>query len=400
MPSSKRERKDRKRVNRACGGKAKQLQCISEDWSIEQVETHQARHKVADEMGEKLVPIWLQKLNDISKEQAAAMDPSKVVDEAVLLSLAPKTEAKTTLLLKEVKQSCVDNIGLEYPQDVAAAILPCYTRSVMFILPRIYLARAVARKVQGKFQEALVDATLGLDWSRHFKCKDPLAKPSLFDVELLYTRAVALEKGPQDLERAIQDYHAVHSAIHLHGEMGWHEVGGCCSGPYRLNLSKVLDRLLVARAEQKMQNATTRPHYTAEERGNISKQLGIGIYSKEMYKCGGCGLGPSNQVKLSLCSGCHVTWFCGKACLKRAWRKGHKSYCRNFLPEAVVSPEVRVEMEQNLASQGHAVIYNSFGPLVIVTDPSTGEIFDSLHDLDVVFANEDGHSPNCRCGRH
>ena len=49
----------------------------------------------------------------------------------------------------------------------------------------------------------------------------------------------------------------------------------------------------------------------------------------EPQACGWCGKSAS-EAKLLRCGGCRRAWFCdnGKACLKQAWKAGHKAECK------------------------------------------------------------------------
>lgn len=71
-----------------------------------------------------------------------------------------------------------------------------------------------------------------------------------------------------------------------------------------------------------------RPHYTDEERETWQRELGVGLYSKDVYKCGYCGAQRSDSVKLMQCSRCKQRWFCSKDCLANAWKNGHKTECK------------------------------------------------------------------------
>jgi hypothetical protein len=150
-------------------------------------------------------------------------------------------------------------------------------------------------------------------------------------------------------------------------------------------------QLLIAMALKKQ--GTPRPHYKPLEREKVEKELGIGIYFKEVYNCQGCGKRPP-EVKLSLCDRCRKRWFCSRECQVRTWKTVHKDECKllratsclfedsniDARPKFFSDSDMR-EMEWSLERDGFIVDnYNIF-----LKDPTTGRFFDSLSDKEVFW---------------
>jgi len=50
--------------------------------------------------------------------------------------------------------------------------------------------------------------------------------------------------------------------------------------------------------------------------------------------CFGCGALASEGNKLAPCAGCATARFCGKECLRKAWKSFHKANCARFRESA------------------------------------------------------------------
>mmetsp|Transcript_28251 Transcript_28251/g.68745 ORF Transcript_28251/g.68745 Transcript_28251/m.68745 type:complete len:403 (-) Transcript_28251:1594-2802(-) len=76
-----------------------------------------------------------------------------------------------------------------------------------------------------------------------------------------------------------------------------------------------------------LQKRTHRPYFSLDEINNYEKELGIGIYSEEGYKCHNCGVSRS-ESRLILCTGCSRAWVCNESCHRQGW-SDHKKHCKN-----------------------------------------------------------------------
>jgi len=80
-------------------------------------------------------------------------------------------------------------------------------------------------------------------------------------------------------------------------------------------------------AIDKVQQVAKRPYYSDREMEAIEKNLGHGVYSKNVYRCLWCGAGRST-VRLVKCDRCNVVWSCaGGDCFERAWETFHRPQC-------------------------------------------------------------------------
>lgn len=402
---TKRERKDLKRATRLVG-KAKPMQCLPVGCTDEKViQAHRRKHVTADVIEAKFLPVWNAQKNDIQTildECFELSDGSKNIKgdpELRRTELASQVASRTSDLIEGIKETC-RRFELEVPEDknLHSVVLPCYIRGVLHIIPDIILQRSIALGLDRNYEDCIYHSTVGLEWSAHLKCKHPFAKPPVRCVNLLFTRAEALG-GMDRFEDAIRDYHAAVAAMRLYNsDDEWHQAGGCCGQYPKHKLVTATRRLLVLRALQKLRTTTPRPHYDLAERIKLTRQLGLGMYTKEIYKCGFCGEAGGD---LKLCGGCNFMWFCSKECQKHLWKAGHKQVCcHSSMDTALVRPKMMDSIQDDIKNQGYSLTSNSFGTLVVVRDPVTGELFDSLQNFDIVVSSENGHNPTCPCCQH
>jgi len=88
------------------------------------------------------------------------------------------------------------------------------------------------------------------------------------------------------------------------------------------------------------EEGASRPYFTRDDRLDLMKELGIGLYSDTRYKCSTCGKtksttkGDDGVKQLSLCSRCSDVWYCGAECAKKGWSEGgHKHSCGSLSVE-------------------------------------------------------------------
>lgn len=77
----------------------------------------------------------------------------------------------------------------------------------------------------------------------------------------------------------------------------------------------------------KIQQNARRPYFTTDEIYEYEKELGIGIFCEENYKCHHCGVARHDSY-LILCSGCNRAWVCSEECHVDGW-SNHKEICKN-----------------------------------------------------------------------
>ena len=123
-----------------------------------------------------------------------------------------------------------------------------------------------------------------------------------------------------------------------------------------------------------------RPHYTEVERRSWHKELRLKEFSRDRYRCLSCCAPPAAGLKL--CGGCSRVWFCGKECQRAAWRQ-HRGSCAPGGLTLTVMPSVgEAETRANIAARGYspAVATGGDDPAVLMQDPVTGGVFESLSD--------------------
>lgn len=359
---NKKEKKFLRKANKIVGTTSTRF-CILEsdaDHTLEEYEAHKKLHIAADVIKAKFMLAWSEKLRNISANQ----QKGKGTD----------TRNAVTKLLGDITETC-SNFGIIIPNDdeVADSVLPCYARICLGILPGVYLSLSHCCFAQKHYPDATAYANLGLDWSNHFRCRNELARPSVQSINLLLARAQG-HRETKNFTAGIHDFDAAWAAARSHGE------------EFQNRNSYILLKALEIRAEQKLLEEATRPHYLPNERNIISRRLGVGIYSDPLQKCWNCNTLKSEQVALMLCSRCFLVWYCSKNCQKNHYQ-GHKSVCKagkvGFCP--LITSVLKNDLEQQTSNKGFTYLSNAmYGPLMIFRDPSSGALFDSLHDLDLV----------------
>jgi hypothetical protein len=145
--------------------------------------------------------------------------------------------------------------------------------------------------------------------------------------------------------------------------------------------------LLYYTVKEKFEEATARPFFSINKIKRIEDELGIGMYSKNNYKCNTCSVDCDNAV-LNKCSGCSRVWYCGYKCQKRNWSK-HKRVCKAKWRTKPLHYEtsghyegMKERMSSNLCLQVDTLTGDLF---VFCLDPITNEVFDGLTDRPVSF---------------
>ncbi len=236
----------------------------------------------------------------------------------------------------------------------------------------LYLVCSYCHLCTGTYASCIDDATTTIHHVRLFK-NNPDHYANFIDVEhdALYSRAQAYLKTGK-FDKASKDFRAVCSMKRLHGE-------NISERTKEYTMEKAVTDALMCMAMQKVQDNVARPHFTSDERVKIQRELGIGPFSVDKYNCLSCHKRPSSAVKLSLCSGCRTVQYCSMECAKLGWKE-HKKECKKMMTVSGIPESHRSNLEGQLASQGYAVLFHHTGPSILLKDPRTGELFESLTD--------------------
>ena len=151
---------------------------------------------------------------------------------------------------------------------------------------------------------------------------------------------------------------------------------------------KLVPSLLFSTVKEKFEDDTARPFFSTNKIKRLEDELGIGMYSKNNYKCNTCGVDCDN-AELKKCTGCSRVWYCGYECQKRNWSK-HKPVCKAKWRTKPLYYETSGHyedmkgqmMSSSLCFQVDAVTGDLF---VFCLDPMTNEVFDGLTDRPVSF---------------
>jgi hypothetical protein len=138
-----------------------------------------------------------------------------------------------------------------------------------------------------------------------------------------------------------------------------------------------------------------RPHYTPEDRRKWQKLLNLGNY----FGCFACfKLASSDGKPLMKCGKCLFAKYCSAECQRAHWKQAHKAECAklceqleqgglvyektplSFRKRVYVLKQIggRSLVEQDLQEHG----FFQYKTCAFMRDPDTGELFDSLSDLD------------------
>jgi hypothetical protein len=263
-----------------------------------------------------------------------------------------------------------------------------------------YYARAQARREMGNLQGAVEDCTEALAMMDLLG----VSKNARMRVNILLNRGKALHdlyrsaKDPNHLEGAMEDARACWAILQARkSKSEWEDEDTLLAEHTAINMLK----LHVRKQLLSSSSALTRPLFSMHQRRDIEKELGLGPFTKQNYKCFECGL-VSDEIRL--CGGCKQIWFCDRACQRKAWKSnGHnRSDCDRAVKMAenrYLSDAVKSEIDTSFLSDDVCAIkLNTGEPCVIVRDPSTGRYFDALTDENGYFlpseAEQAGLSPD------
>jgi len=133
-----------------------------------------------------------------------------------------------------------------------------------------------------------------------------------------------------DISGALAEYRVCLAAIRLldyHGKLDMNDPDHILIKK-TTNFTSIIIGLTI---ESKIQEGGCRPYFSHDERLDLMKELGIGMYSDNSLKCGCCGKTDLElatlKKKLVLCANCKGVWYCGRECQKEAWKKGHSKIC-------------------------------------------------------------------------
>jgi hypothetical protein len=145
----------------------------------------------------------------------------------------------------------------------------------------------------------------------------------------------------------------------------------------------------------RLKDGTPRPHYTDREIHETCRELQLEHYSSKSMVCLVCQKPPSADVRLRLCAGCQSTWFCGRECQKKAWKR-HKASCTPRLRKTSVicAHTLEAKFRAVIDDGGFALTeHKASGTQALCIDPETGGTFQSLSDQDITFLDpNDGDS--------
>lgn len=247
-----------------------------------------------------------------------------------------------------------------------------------------YFHRGQARIANGNLQGAIDDFTESLVMS-DLLSMSPTGRRRF---QSLHRRGDALvelflsTKDPSHLKLACEDYRLALS-MHQAGKQEWTVPDDDMASLIGSNLLQCLvrERLLSPSSD-------ARPLFTVQETRDIQRELQLGAFAKERFKCEQCG---SINEDLQLCGGCKQAWFCNRECQTLAWKSDchDKSHCshRKKMSHVVLSDAIKVVIDAVFLTDDVATVDRLDGsPAVLVRDPTVpGRYIEALTDGNAYF---------------
>ena len=94
-------------------------------------------------------------------------------------------------------------------------------------------------------------------------------------------------------------------------------------------------------------------------------------------------------------------WYGSKECQEDHYSLHKLHYkARKVAFSPLISPTIKKNPKQDISYKGFVCVSNAvYGPLLALRDPSSGVLFDSLRDLELVEDDHDDHCHGCpHCG--
>ena len=188
-----------------------------------------------------------------------------------------------------------------------------------------------------------------------------------------------------DISGALAEYRVCLAAIRLldyHGKVDMNNSKDILISK-TTNFTSIIIGLTI---ESKIQEGANRPYFSHDERLDLMKELGYGMYSDNSLKCGCCGKTDLELAKLKkklvLCATCKGVWYCGRECQKEAWKKGHSKICGE--KAGVQTKQVSVASYAQIRAGRLCLYCDKHDPSirVLFKDRSTDQTFDALTDQD------------------
>lgn len=252
-------------------------------------------------------------------------------------------------------------------------------------LIRVYGFRAQCRLNRKAWDACIEDATECISMATLLKSAEGVSQEStedIFKIELQALRMRSFAHSKKcEWSKAVKDQKAV-CAIYRSFEPDMEGTGD--------SLRDAVRDALAFMVQERLEQQATRPHFTPKERFKIKDELGLGIYADSLYHCANCDKKASEEVNLKRCSRCHEIWYCGKPCQTIHWTDGgHRERCGKTSGTNTLLPEShRANIEEQIAFDGYAPVHHRTGPAIVVRDPDTGKLFESLTNQDVYFVDE------------
>jgi len=247
----------------------------------------------------------------------------------------------------------------------------------------LHLFRAEAHLVCGQYQGCIDDTTTVIPYINVIKSIESQRTVLNFEYDALVLRAKGFGAA-NNYGMAAKDYRAACAMKRLHSE----NVGRLAS---HVTMEDAVEGALLCMTLKKVEDHARRPFFSIIEREHIERELGVGMYSKDNYHCNSCGKDASDEAKLSLCSQCRKVHYCSTECSRIGWKSGHKKECKsnNSTTTRQLKEKNRATIESIVESHGHVVLtHPRTGPFIVLKDPDTGALFESLSDKNVVFESD------------
>jgi hypothetical protein len=312
----------------------------------------------------------------------------------VVLSLEQKATKSINSLIPKVDGKYVSDYTRNYRVDMAGPEAdPTYARTYIVIL-----FDSMSYHWSNQDFHKFVDiCTTIIEWYPPLSGDNPI--PGFMETLTLFKRAEA-NNIIGDYDTALNDIRCSGASFRLQlMKNQGHNTEAEKRMPLKLKAEKMLTETIIPDTleilvRKKMKEKAPRPYFTTKEINKYEKELGIGIYCEDHYKCHHCCVSRS-ESHLILCSACERAWVCSQECHASGWVK-HRKVCRakwrqrccQIYPEHEATMSAMVNEADGVLVQADG--WGMFNVICIDTKSDDGGFFDAWTDRKVAFKERKG----------
>lgn len=211
--------------------------------------------------------------------------------------------------------------------------------------------------------------------------------PTPEEVALRFYRGL-INRDKTDWEKALLDFRLCIVAGRQLMYRGLADMGNS-NDILRMHCESLVSETLTAAVCVKLSGGGKRPLFTHDEMHDCFKELGVGPYTDQNYRCWHCKQSRS-IVKLTPCANCQVCWFCSEKCNKAAWKE-HKKICgsSSIVLSKTQHDSVRDEILRSRQPCTLSPDSDNDNPVVLCYDIKKDEIYDAFTNATIPRVGKD-----------